>query len=168
VVPAFVRDIGYSGYFYHKVSGLDFTRHRAYDPVHARWLNRDSVAEAGGVNLCAYVGGNPISHTDPTGQCPWCAVVGAVIGGAAGGLTAYLEGGSASDVAYATGSGALSGAVAGLTLGAAGTVAVGAVAGASEVAAAAYGGVYSAAAQGIADWTTWANSQMKPPSSCTP
>lgn len=49
----------------------------------------------------------------------------------AGGLTAYLENGSASDIAYAAGVGALSGALTGLTLGAYGTVAVAAVAGAA-------------------------------------
>jgi RHS repeat-associated protein len=67
VSGSIVPDIGYSGYFYHKVSGLDFTRHRAYDPIHARWLNRDPIAEAGGVNLYAYVDGNPISRIDPLG-----------------------------------------------------------------------------------------------------
>jgi RHS repeat-associated protein len=62
-----VSDIGYAGYFYHAASGLDFTLHRAYDPVHARWLNRGPIGEAGGVNLYAYVLGNPTSFTDPSG-----------------------------------------------------------------------------------------------------
>jgi RHS repeat-associated protein len=62
-----VSDIGYAGYFYHAVSGLDFTLHRAYDPVHARWLNRDPIGEAGGINLYAYTAGNPISRVDPLG-----------------------------------------------------------------------------------------------------
>jgi uncharacterized protein RhaS with RHS repeats len=50
------------------VSGLDFTVHRAYDPTHARWLNRDPIGESGGLNLYAYVNGNPISKSDPTGR----------------------------------------------------------------------------------------------------
>lgn len=62
-----VSDIGYAGYFTHTVSGLDFTLHRAYDAVHARWLNRDPIGEAGGLNLYAYVDGNPVSIADPTG-----------------------------------------------------------------------------------------------------
>jgi RHS repeat-associated protein len=62
-----VSDIGYAGYFYHAASGLDFTLHRAYDPVHARWLNRDPIGETGGVNLYAYTNGNPVSNSDPTG-----------------------------------------------------------------------------------------------------
>jgi uncharacterized protein RhaS with RHS repeats len=41
--------------------------HRAYDPTHARWLNRDPIGEAGGVNLYGYVGGDPTTLTDPSG-----------------------------------------------------------------------------------------------------
>jgi RHS repeat-associated protein len=62
-----VSDIGYAGYFYHAVSGLDFTLYRAYDTTHARWLNRDPIGEAGGINLYAYTSGSPISRIDPLG-----------------------------------------------------------------------------------------------------
>jgi RHS repeat-associated protein len=62
-----VSDIGYAGYFYHAVSGLDFAMYRAYDPTHARWLNRDPIGEAGGVNLYAYVDADPTSLTDSSG-----------------------------------------------------------------------------------------------------
>lgn len=62
-------DIGYAGYFTHAVSGLDFAMYRAYDPAHARWLNRDPIGEAGGVNLYEYVGGNPGTFADPLGLC---------------------------------------------------------------------------------------------------
>lgn len=46
---------------------MDFTLYRAYDPGHARWLNRDPIGEAGGINVYAYVSGNPISHRDQSG-----------------------------------------------------------------------------------------------------
>lgn len=62
-------DIGYAGYFHHAASGLDFTLNRAYDPVHARWLNRDPAGESGGLNLYAYVAGNPLNAVDPLGLC---------------------------------------------------------------------------------------------------
>jgi RHS repeat-associated protein len=81
-------DIGYAGYFTHAVSGLDFTLFRAYDPTHARWLNRDPIGETGGINLYAYVDGNPTDYSDPSGQCPWCiaAGIGSIIGA---GFNAY-------------------------------------------------------------------------------
>ena len=66
-----VPDIGYAGYFAHAMSGLDFTGHRAYDPAHARWLNRDPIGEIGSINLYAYVNGNPTSLKDPTGLAPF-------------------------------------------------------------------------------------------------
>ena len=66
-------------------SGLDFTLYRAYDPGHARWLNRDPIGEVGGVNLYAYVGGNPISNADPLGLF---TLLGAVGGSFATGLGA--------------------------------------------------------------------------------
>ena len=56
-----IPDVGYAGYFAHEVSALDFTEHRAYDPSDTRWLNRDPIGELGGINLYAYVNGNPIS-----------------------------------------------------------------------------------------------------------
>jgi RHS repeat-associated protein len=79
-----VSDIGYAGYFYHGVSGLEFALYRAYDPTHARWLNRDPIGEAGGVNLYAYTDGNPTNYNDPSGQCPWCvaAGIGSIVGAA--------------------------------------------------------------------------------------
>jgi uncharacterized protein RhaS with RHS repeats len=41
--------------------------HRAYDPTRARWLNRDPIAEAGGINLYQAVGSNPVNFRDPSG-----------------------------------------------------------------------------------------------------
>lgn len=39
----------------------------AYDPTLGRFLSRDPISEAGGVNVYAYVLNNPISATDPFG-----------------------------------------------------------------------------------------------------
>jgi RHS repeat-associated protein len=69
-VSGSASDIGYAGYFTHAVSGLDFAMFRAYDPTHGRWLNRDPIGEAGGVNLYAYTDGDPVSLTDSSGLCP--------------------------------------------------------------------------------------------------
>ena len=60
-------DYRYAGLFYHQPSGLYLTHYRVYDPVTARWLSRDPIGEMGGVNLYAYVEGNPVSRIDPFG-----------------------------------------------------------------------------------------------------
>jgi len=59
---------GYTGHDYDAPSGLILTRYRAYDPGAARWLSRDPLEEAGGMNLYGYVGNNPINAFDPDGQ----------------------------------------------------------------------------------------------------
>jgi hypothetical protein len=46
---------------------LYLTKYRAYDPRDGRWLSRDPIEEAGGLNLYGYVGGNPVSYVDPLG-----------------------------------------------------------------------------------------------------
>lgn len=40
---------------------------RAYDSTSARWLSKYPIEEAGGLNLYGYVGGNPLTNTDPLG-----------------------------------------------------------------------------------------------------
>ena len=40
---------------------------RFYDPNNDAWLNRDPIAEAGGINLYLFVGNNPISRINPHG-----------------------------------------------------------------------------------------------------
>ncbi len=63
VTPAF----GYAGYYVHNRSGLNLTVHRAYSPTFGRWLNRDPIGEAGGINLYGYVDGDPVDAIDPLG-----------------------------------------------------------------------------------------------------
>ena len=60
-------DFGFAGYYHHAPSGLDLTLFRAYDPDSGRWINRDPIAEAGGLNLYGYVGNGPIDEFDPDG-----------------------------------------------------------------------------------------------------
>jgi uncharacterized protein RhaS with RHS repeats len=40
---------------------------RWYDPDTGRWLSRDPIEEAGGLNLYAYAGNNPVNFIDPIG-----------------------------------------------------------------------------------------------------
>jgi uncharacterized protein RhaS with RHS repeats len=46
---------------------LYYYRARYYDPGLKRFTSEDPIGIAGGVNLAAYVGGNPISRRDPHG-----------------------------------------------------------------------------------------------------
>ena len=66
-VPTQKSGFAYAGMYYHGPSGLYLTRYRAYDPRDGRWLSRDPVGESGGINLYAYVEGNPVSFIDPLG-----------------------------------------------------------------------------------------------------
>jgi RHS repeat-associated protein len=46
--------------------------YRHYDPRLGRWLSRDPLGEAGGFNLYAYCGNDPVNRHDPLGLvlCP--------------------------------------------------------------------------------------------------
>lgn len=47
--------------------GLFFMKNRYYDAIAGRFLQRDPIGFAGGVNLYRYVGNNPVSRIDPLG-----------------------------------------------------------------------------------------------------
>ncbi len=61
-------EVGYTGHHHHGKSGLMLTWYRAYDPVTGRWLSRDPIGEAGGINLYGYVSNNPVRYFDPNGE----------------------------------------------------------------------------------------------------
>jgi RHS repeat-associated protein len=47
--------------------GFTYLRNRWYDPQTGRFLTQDPIGLAGGVNLYAYAGNNPVSFSDPFG-----------------------------------------------------------------------------------------------------
>ncbi|MDB6122328.1 MAG: repeat protein [Pedosphaera sp.] len=53
---------------FHQNSGLAYYLYRFYDPNLQRWLNRDPLAEAGGVNLYSFVNNEPTILIDPDGR----------------------------------------------------------------------------------------------------
>ncbi len=70
-------DFGLAGYFHHAATGLDFAEHRAYRPRHGRWLTRDPIGVAGGMNLYRYADDDPASLSDPNGNWAYVSQTGA-------------------------------------------------------------------------------------------
>lgn len=60
----------YTGREYDAESGLYYYRARYYDPQAGRFISRDPIGLAGGVNGYVYVEGNPVNWLDPSGLCP--------------------------------------------------------------------------------------------------
>jgi RHS repeat-associated protein len=60
-------DFGFTGHYHHQPSGLHLVLYRVYDADLGRWISRDPIGEAGGINIYAYVGDNPVTWIDPLG-----------------------------------------------------------------------------------------------------
>ncbi len=62
-------ETGFSGASAPTGGGFVYLRNRWYDPSTGRFLTQDPIGLAGGVNLHAYAGNNPINFSDPFGLC---------------------------------------------------------------------------------------------------
>jgi RHS repeat-associated protein len=60
----------YAGRIYLPVAGLYNNRARVYDPGTGRFLQTDPIGQAGGLNIYAYTGADPVNFTDPSGLAP--------------------------------------------------------------------------------------------------
>jgi RHS repeat-associated protein len=63
--------LNFTGLYRHAKSNLNLAVYRAYDPDLGRWLNRDPIAEKGGLNLYRYVNNDPIKLSDRLGLDPY-------------------------------------------------------------------------------------------------
>jgi RHS repeat-associated protein len=70
------NDIIFCGYRFDPESQLYYVRNRSYSPVLGRWLQRDPIGYAGGINLYEYVEGRAEVEVDPEGllRCVPCYV----------------------------------------------------------------------------------------------
>ena len=65
-----VEPFGYkaqSGYYTDNETGLHLLTHRYYDSATGRFLTRDPISYAGGINLYSHVANNPVNLADPSG-----------------------------------------------------------------------------------------------------
>ncbi len=80
-------DLGYPGQWRDASTGLFQNWHRDYDPTLGRYAQADPLGLGGGSNVFAYVGGDPVNVTDPTGKIPLIPIAAAILtGGIIGGL----------------------------------------------------------------------------------
>ncbi len=58
---------GQWGYSKDGATGLYLLGRRYYDPQAGRFVNRDPIGYAGGMNLYGFAGNNPVNNQDPSG-----------------------------------------------------------------------------------------------------
>jgi len=65
--PGNAGRFGYTGQVWLPETGLYHYKNRAYNPELGRFMQTDPIGVSGGMNLYAYVGGDPVNFVDPLG-----------------------------------------------------------------------------------------------------
>jgi len=94
---SFALNLRHPGQYYDAETGWFFNNARYYDPALGQYISSDPIGLDGGINTYAYVGGNPLSYSDPLGLAPnnACMTAWTVGGAACGGAVGYGVGGAA-------------------------------------------------------------------------
>jgi len=71
---AITMNLRFPGQYFDQELGLHYNYFRDYDPEVGRYVERDPMGLAGGVNLYGYVEGNPIGAIDPQGLLLLCQI----------------------------------------------------------------------------------------------